>query len=85
MEYFNRLCSTTSTTFVGPTDTHYYLNLDRCAYGGIRHTADRIDGTPIVRGAQMFAVDHNCSVVYYHSTIWKAYRSSRNIRCNSHP
>jgi len=63
------------------TGMHYYLNIDRCAYG------ERIvlDHKPQIRGPELFAVNANCSKVYYveceiHK--WTQYSSARNIRCD---
>ncbi|PFX23603.1 uncharacterized protein LOC111332759 [Stylophora pistillata] len=67
------------------TDAHYYLNLDRCAYGGIRHVRSHLDNKEMVRGAEVVAVDHNCTTVYFHSEVWTPYESGRDIVCNTHP
>lgn len=66
------------------TDAHYYLNLDRCAYGGIRLVGSPIDGKEMVRGAEILAVNHNCTIVYYHSKKWTPYKSGRDIVCKFH-
>ena len=67
------------------SDAHYYLNLDRCAYGGIRHVRSHLDNKEMVRGAEVVAVDHNCTTVYYHSERWVPYESGRDIVCSAHP
>lgn len=67
------------------TDAHYYLNLDRCAYGGIRPVGSPLDGKEMVRGAEVVAVNHNCSIVYFHSEEWTPYSSGRDIICTAHP
>lgn len=67
------------------TDAHYYLNLDRCAYGGIRHVRSHLDNKEMVRGAEVVAVDLNCTTVYYHSERWVPYESGRDIVCSAHP
>lgn len=67
------------------SDAHYYLNLDRCAYGGIRLVGSPLDGKEMVRGAEIVAVNHNCSTVYYHAEYWTPYLSGRDIVCTAHP
>lgn len=67
--------------FVG---VRYYLNIDRCAYGGVIAVSSLLDNTPQVRGAEILAV--NCEPgrkkVYYNDDgIWKHYGSATNIRC----
>lgn len=61
----------------------YYLNIDRCANGGIRPVASTLDGLPMVRGAEIIAVNHNCTRVYYHSDKWEPYDSGRDIACTT--
>lgn len=60
---------------------HYYLNIDRCAYG------ERIvlDHKPQIRGPELFAVNSNCTKVYYveceiHK--WTKYTSAQHIKCH---
>ena len=61
---------------------HYFLNIDRCAYGGVIHVSSFLDNTPQVRGAEVLAVNSECTQVYYHDDgIWQPYISARNIRC----
>lgn len=67
------------------TDAHYYLNLDRCAHGGIRPVGSPLDGKEMVRGAEVVAVDYNCTIVYYHAEEWTPYASGRDIVCTAHP
>lgn len=67
------------------TDAHYYLNLDRCAYGGIRLVGSPLDNKEMVRGAEIVAVDQNCTTVYYHSEEWSPYETGRDIVCTAHP
>ena len=63
----------------------YYLNIDRCAYGGVVAVRSLLDGTPQVRGAEILAVkfvNSKCTQVYYNDDgVWKRYGSARNIRC----
>ena len=61
---------------------HYYLNIDRCAYGGVVQVSSWLDNTPQVRGAEIVAVNSECTQVYYHDDgAWKPYKSARDIRC----
>ncbi|KAL9987607.1 hypothetical protein ACROYT_G001944 [Oculina patagonica] len=60
----------------------YYLNIDRCAYGGVIAVSSFLDNTPQVRGAEVLAVNSNGTQVYYNDDgIWHPYISARNIRC----
>ncbi|XP_073242440.1 uncharacterized protein [Porites lutea] len=63
---------------------HYYLNLARCAY--FEHIV--LDHNPQIRGPELFAVNPNCTEVYYvecdiHK--WTRYNSARNIKCKPPP
>ena len=63
---------------------HYYINTDRYAYGGVVTVRSSLDNTPQVRGAEVFALNAECTQVFYEeSGSWKPYRSARNIRCTS--
>lgn len=42
---------------------HYYLNVDRCAYEGLLKLSASGKG---LCGPYIFAVNHNCTAVYYH-------------------
>lgn len=60
------------------TDVHYYLNLDRCAYG------ERIvlDHKPPIRGPEVFAINSTCSGVFYeHKNKWLPYGTAEHIVC----
>lgn len=60
------------------TDVHYYLNLDRCAYG------ERIllDHKPPIRGPEVFAINSTCSGVFYESkNKWVPYLTAEHITC----
>ncbi|XP_020603152.1 uncharacterized protein LOC110042142 isoform X1 [Orbicella faveolata] len=60
------------------TDVHYYLNLDRCAYG------ERIvlDHKPPIRGPEVFAVNATCSGVFYlHKNKWLPYATAEHVTC----
>ena len=59
---------------------HYYYNIRRCEIGGGVQT----EKEPIIRGPLVFAIDDQCSTVYYFSKGWKEYVSARNIQCYSH-
>lgn len=61
----------------------YYLNIDRCAYGGIVLVRSLLDNTPQVRGAEVLAVNSDCSQVFYNDVVWRPYQSasSKDIRC----
>lgn len=55
----------------------YYLNLDRCAYD------ERIvlDHKPPIRGPTVFAINSNCSVVYFvNKDKWQPYTSAEHIQ-----
>lgn len=62
----------------------YYLNIDRCAYGGIQ-MADLNTGRKAIRGADIFAIDFECKHVFYYNEIipekWVHYRSSKMVKC----
>lgn len=61
---------------------HYYLNIHRCAYGGVIPVRSLLDGTPQVRGAEVFAVNSDCKQVFYEEGgTWKPYISARDIKC----
>ena len=55
---------------------HYYLNVDRCAYGVLLKLSANVKG---LCGPYIFAVNHNCTAVYYHQDAphvgWKRYKS----------
>ncbi|XP_078376277.1 uncharacterized protein LOC144659653 isoform X2 [Oculina patagonica] len=60
------------------TGVHFYLNLDRCAYG------ERIvlDHKPQIRGPQIFAINSTCSgVLYLNKNKWQPYTSAEHITC----
>ena len=60
---------------------HYYLNIDRCAYGGVVQVASWLDNIPQVRGPEIFAVNSEYTQVYYHDDgEWHPYISARDIR-----
>lgn len=55
----------------------YYLNLDRCAYD------ERIvlDHKPPIRGPTVFAINSNCSAVYFvNKDKWQPYASAEHIQ-----
>jgi len=65
--------------------THYYLNVDRCAFGGNVKLSGYVESIPShkeVCGPIIFAVNHNCSAVYYHQESphegWKQYQSVKD-------
>jgi len=52
-----------------PGEHHYYLNLDRCAHGGQLKYSSEVSGiynNKQVCGPKIFAVNQNCTAVYYH-------------------
>ena len=54
---------------VVPGEHHYYLNLDRCAHGGQLKLSAEVTGiynNKQVCGPKIFAVNQNCTAVYYH-------------------
>ena len=59
---------------------HYYYNIRRCEIGG----KVQIDKEPIIRGPIVFAIDDQCTKVYYFSKGWKEYASARKIHCHAH-
>ena len=65
--------------FLFLSDMHYYLNMDRYGAGGVRHVRNAFFNLPQVRGPEVFAVNSECTAVYYHDGIWKQYRSATNI------
>ena len=73
---------------LGIRGVHYYLNIDRCAYGYVT-SGDVPTGRKRVRGPTVFAVDKKCFRPYYFdesSFMWTVYNSSswmhyQNICC----
>ncbi|XP_078355238.1 uncharacterized protein LOC144639830 [Oculina patagonica] len=52
-----------------PGKHHYYLNVDRCAFGGNNKLSAPVKGIPNnkeVCGPIIFVVNKNCSAVYYY-------------------
>ena len=65
-----------------PGKKHYYLNVDRCAYGGtikLSGGVKDIANSKQVCGPMIFAVNHNCTRVYYYQDAphegWVKYKS----------
>ena len=59
---------------------HYYLNLARCEY----FEKIVLDHKPQIRGPEIFAVDANCSKVFYVECDirkWTQYNRVWNMRC----
>ncbi|KAK3739027.1 hypothetical protein QZH41_010488 [Actinostola sp. cb2023] len=64
------------------TGMHYYLNLERCAYGGIVPVKSHLDHTPQVRGAEVFVVDPSCSRVFFEQNAkWHIYGTAVDFKC----
>ncbi|XP_020603148.1 uncharacterized protein LOC110042140 isoform X2 [Orbicella faveolata] len=68
-----------------PGKHHYYLNVDRCAFGGNLKLSAHVKGIPSnkqVCGPIIFAVNYNCSAVYYYQESphegWKRYQSVKH-------
>ncbi|CAH3131642.1 unnamed protein product [Porites lobata] len=64
---------------------HYYLNVDRCAYGGslkLSATVRGISNNKQICGPIIFAVNPNCTAVYYYQDAplegWKRYQSVKH-------
>ncbi|KAL9987610.1 hypothetical protein ACROYT_G001948 [Oculina patagonica] len=69
---------------INVSGARYYLNIDRCAWGGVITVRSVLDNTPQVRGAEVLAVNSECTQVYYNDDgIWKRYESTTksSIRC----
>lgn len=66
----------------GSSNIHYYYNIDRCHIGG----AIQINKQPIIRGPLVFAVDKECSKIYYFvdGSGWRNFNSAKNMTCSSH-
>ena len=72
----------------------YFVNIDRCAYGG-PHSVDTGSGVKEeMSGPNVFAIDRECNQVYYHNgnppAHWKLYNSARwdtycNVFCDPLP
>lgn len=65
-----------------PGKKHYYLNVDRCAYGGtikLSGGVKDIANSKQVCGPMIFAVNQNCTRVYYYQDAphegWVKYKS----------
>lgn len=73
-ETTNPVCISLSGAWGG--NYHYYLNVDRCAYGGSLKLSASGKGPC---GPYIFAVNHNCTAVYYHQDAphegWRRYQS----------
>lgn len=88
---FRRLMKKTNHNYkpMNGTGIRYYLNIDRCAYGGERSTRDATTGQKRVYGPDVYAVDKECHYVYYYSEApskWYRYDSvswekHKNIHC----
>ena len=68
-------------------DVRYYVNIDRCAYGGPHSVQTGSKTTMEMSGPNVFAVDKECTQVYYHNgnppAHWKAYNTARwDLYCN---
>ena len=73
-----------------PGKQHYYLNVDRCAFGGETKQSALFKDIPNnkeVCGPIIFAVNQNCSAVYYYQDSpyegWQQYQSvkkHKNLR-----
>lgn len=68
-----------------PGEHHYYLNWDRCAYGGANKLSAQVQGisnNKQICGPIIFAINFNCSIVYYYQDKpndgWKNYTSVEN-------
>lgn len=68
-----------------PGKHHYYLNVDRCAHGGsvkLSASVKGITNNKQVCGAIIFAINQNCTHVYYHqdppNSGWVRYKSVSN-------
>ena len=69
-----------------PGNHHYYLNVDRCAYGGATKLSaddEDIPNNKQICGPLIFAVNYNCSAVYYYQDPpyagWKQYQSVKTV------
>ena len=75
-EKTNPVCISISGAWGG--NYHYYLNVDRCAYGGLLKLSANVKG---LCGPYIFAVNNNCTAVYYHQDAphagWERYQSVR--------
>lgn len=65
-----------------PGKKHYYLNVDRCAFGGSLKLSggyESITNSKEVCGPMLFAVNQNCTAVYYYQDAplegWIKYKS----------
>ena len=55
-------------------DYRYYLNIDRCAAGGLKHG---------VRGPQFYVINKECNEAYYYfDGTYRPYNSGRNFLCS---
>ena len=70
-------CFMTFTTIFSFTIVYrYYLNIDRCAAGGLKHG---------VRGPEFYVIDKKCGAAYYHFIDkYIKYKSGRNFLCSFH-
>ena len=75
-------------------EIRYFLNVDRCAYGGLQEYADNSLGWKRVAGPTVFAVGPLCNFVYYYdeqpSGGWVMYNSARwdwlrRVHCDPEP
>ncbi|XP_066920305.1 uncharacterized protein [Clytia hemisphaerica] len=72
----------------------YYVNIERCAYGGSYTTSSASGQQETIGGPNVFAVDTQCNHVYYHNGLppahWKPYNSAswdtwHNVFCDPPP
>lgn len=68
-----------------PGKHHYYLNVDRCAYGGVIKLSAPVSGisnNEQICGPIIFVVNSNCSAVYFYQDKphagWKIYQSVKH-------
>jgi len=83
---FEKLMSKTDHDYIRMIDANarYYLNIDRCAYGGIRTTPDQATGLKRVSGPELFAVNHDCTIVKQYFEVihnWTTIKSTTKEKC----
>ena len=77
--WFTTVCCPVNTSelktyFLFTLEYRYYLNIDRCAAGGLKHG---------VRGPEFYVIDKKCSEAYYQfNDNYTKYKTGKNFLCS---
>ena len=62
---------------------HYFINTNRCVFGGVRTVGSLLDNIKPVRGAEVLALSETVDSVWYYLTkykVWLEYQTANNIK-----